>query len=104
MGTQRNFGRLMREVATELGTTRGVKPGRGRQLAAFAALHPRPTLVMWGDQDKVLPAHHIEEARRVFPHAETHLLPGIGHMPQIECPDDFARLVLPFLASADAAS
>jgi len=104
IGKQPHFGPLMREIATELGTTRGVKPGWRRQLAAFAALHPRPTLVMWGDQDKVLPAHHIEEAKRVFPHAETHLLPGIGHMPQIECPDDFARLVLPFLASADAAT
>ena len=61
-------------------------------------------MVIWGDQDKVLPAHHLEQARRVLPHAETHLLPGIGHMPQIECPDEFAALVLPFLDRASRAA
>ena len=101
IGRQPHSGTVLRETAVELGTPgRGVKPGWRRQLAAFAALHPRPTLVMWGERDRVLPAHHIDEARRVFPHAETHLLPGVGHMPQIECPDEFADLLLPFLAKA----
>lgn len=95
-----HHGAVMLATAVELATARGVKAGWRRQLAAFAALHPRPTMVMWGDQDKVLPAHHLEEARRVLPHAETHLLPGIGHMPQIECPDEFAALLLPFLDRA----
>jgi pimeloyl-ACP methyl ester carboxylesterase len=98
VGNQPNSGAVLRETALALGTARGVKPGWRRQLAAFAALHPRPTLVMWGERDRVLPAHHIHEARRVFPHAQTHLLPDIGHMPQIECPEEFAGLVLPFLA------
>lgn len=101
IGRQPHSGAVLREAAVSLGTpTRGVKPGWRRQLAAFAALHPRPTLIMWGERDRVLPAHHIHEARRVFPHAETHLLPGIGHMPQIECPEEFAALVSPFLARA----
>jgi pimeloyl-ACP methyl ester carboxylesterase len=98
IGNQPDSGAVLRDAATALGTARGVKPGWRRQLAAFAALHPRPTLVMWGERDRVLPAHHIHEARRVFPHAESHLLPDIGHMPQIECPEKFADLVLPFLA------
>jgi pimeloyl-ACP methyl ester carboxylesterase len=103
IGRQPHSGAVLREAAVSLGTpTRGVKPGWRRQLAAFAALHPRPTLIMWGERDRVLPSHHIQEARRVFPHAESHLLPGIGHMPQIECPEEFAGIVLPFLASASA--
>ena len=97
-----HHGPVMLATAVELANARGIRAGWRRQLAAFAALHPRPTLVMWGERDKVLPSHHIEEARRVFPHAETHLLPGIGHMPQVECPDDFAARVRPFLASAAA--
>ena len=97
-----HHGPVMLATAVELASARGIRAGWRRQLAAFAALHPRPTLVMWGERDKVLPAHHITEARRVFPHAETHLLPGIGHMPQVECPDDFAARVRPFLASAAA--
>ena len=99
-----HHGKVMLAAAVELATARGVKAGWRRQLAAFAALHPRPAMVIWGDQDKVLPAHHLEQARRVLPHAETHLLPGIGHMPQIECPDEFAALVLPFLDRASRAA
>lgn len=97
-----HHGEVMLATATELATARGIKAGWRRQLAAFAALHPRPTLVMWGEADRVLPAHHIEEARRVFPHAELHLLPGVGHMPQIESPELFAGLVGPFLDRASA--
>jgi len=100
IGSKPHHGPVMLAIATELANARGVKAGWRRQLAAFAALHPRPTMVMWGERDKVLPAHHIAEARRVFPHAESHLLPGIGHMPQVECPDEFAGRLRPFLARA----
>jgi pimeloyl-ACP methyl ester carboxylesterase len=64
--------------------------------------HPCPTLVIWGDRDRVLPAHHLDAARRIVPHAKTHLFTGIGHMPQIECPDEFADVVLDFLAGSGA--
>lgn len=98
-------GEIMLATAQQLANGLGIRAGWRRQLAAFAALHPRPTLVLWGERDKVLPAGHIEEARRVFPHAQTHLLPGVGHMPQIESPERFAELTLPFLreAALDAA-
>ena len=33
-----------------------------------------------------------------MPHAKTHLFTGVGHMPQIERPDEFADVVLGFLA------
>ena len=54
---------------------------------------------MWGDRDRILPVRHLNTARRLLPHAKTHLFTGIGHMPQIECPDEFAELVREFLAS-----
>ncbi len=100
IGRQPHAGAVMRETAVELATGRGVRPEWRRQLSAASAQHRRPTLIMWGDRDRVLPAHHLDEARRVFPHAETHLLPGIGHMPQIECPQRFAELVTGFLSRA----
>ena len=97
-------GAVMLETAVELATGRGVKPQWRRELASAVAGDPRPTLIMWGTHDRVLPAHHIDEARRVYPHAEVHLLSGVGHMPQIECPQRFADLLLPFLARAGACS
>jgi pimeloyl-ACP methyl ester carboxylesterase len=53
-----------------------------------------PRTGRWGDRDRVLPARHLEAARRLIPHADTHLFTGIGHMPQIECPAEFSALVL----------
>lgn len=96
IGGQPDAGVVMREIARELATGQGVKQGWRTELASAAAQYPRPTLIIWGDRDRVLPAHHLEAAQRLMPHAKTHLFTGIGHMPQIECPDEFADLVLDF--------
>lgn len=100
VGSQPGAGAMLRETASALGTPRGVRPEWRRDLTAAVARTPRPTLIMWGTQDRILPAHHINEAMRVYPHAEVHLLNRAGHMPQIECPKRFADLLLPFLARA----
>lgn len=98
IGRQPDSGFVMREIAGELATGRGVKDDWRAELSSAAAQHPRPTLLIWGDRDRVLPAHHLETAQRLMPHAKTYLFNGIGHMPQIECPDEFAGLVLAFFA------
>ncbi|MEU0821015.1 alpha/beta fold hydrolase [Streptomyces mirabilis] len=92
---------VLLETVRELATVRGTKPGWRAELTGAVAKHPRPTLIIWGDRDRVLPARHLDSARRLLPHAETHLLTGIGHMPQIECPNEFAARVLTFLADTE---
>jgi pimeloyl-ACP methyl ester carboxylesterase len=99
---QPNAGAAMIEMARALLTMRGIKPGWRSQLIAAAAKHPRPTLIIWGDRDRILPAHHFDSARRVLPHAQAHMFTGVGHAPQIECPDEFASHVLSFVADAVA--
>jgi pimeloyl-ACP methyl ester carboxylesterase len=101
IGAQPGVGAALRETALALGTARGVKAEWRRELAAAVARSPRPTLIMWGTRDRILPAHHIKEAMRVYPHAEAHLLSGVGHMPQLECPQRFADFLLPFLVRAN---
>jgi len=103
VGRQPDAGAVMRETALELATSRGVKPDWRAELTAAAAQHPRPTLIIWGDRDRILPAHHLNTAHRLLPHAKTNLFSGIGHMPQIECPGEFAKLVLDFYAGAATA-
>ncbi len=103
VGSQPDAGGVMLETALALGTPRGVRPEWRRELAAGVARTPRPTLVVWGTRDRILPSHHIREAMRVYPHAEVHLLNRVGHMPQIECPKRFADLLVPFLARANTA-
>ena len=81
------------EIATELGTVRGVRAGWRAELLARLARHPRPTLVVWGERDIILPAAHLRAARAAIPHARSHVFARCGHMPQIECADEFAALV-----------
>jgi pimeloyl-ACP methyl ester carboxylesterase len=92
--------KVLRDTANSLGTYFGVKAGWRRRLIARIAPLGIPTLVVWGERDRILPARQLEEARRVFPHAEWHLFERTGHMPQIEKPREFAELSLAFLARA----
>jgi pimeloyl-ACP methyl ester carboxylesterase len=93
---------VMRETATDLGTWGGIRPEwRQRLLPAFAALE-KPTLVVWGEKDYILPATHLEAAKTALPHARTHLFPKAGHMPQIERADEFTELVGSFLTEVAA--
>lgn len=49
-----------------------------------------PLLVVWGAEDRILPAEH---ARRVPESADVHVLEGSGHSPHMEAPGDVNRLM-----------
>jgi 2-hydroxymuconate-semialdehyde hydrolase len=84
-------------TAKALGGFRGIKPAWRRDLLTRVTAYPKPTLIVWGDKDLILPHAHLAAAAATFPAATTHLYPDTGHMPQIERADDFAALVRPFL-------
>jgi pimeloyl-ACP methyl ester carboxylesterase len=92
-------GAALHELACELGTLGGFRSRWRKDLITQASRHRVPTLIVWGDRDRILPAAHLSTARRLLPHTKAHLFPGIGHMPQIECPDEFAQVLLGFIAS-----
>lgn len=92
-------GSALHELACELGTPRGFRSRWRKNLITQASRHRVPTLIVWGERDKILPAAHLSNARELLPHARAHLFMGTGHMPQIERPDEFAELVLDFIAS-----
>ena len=85
------------QVVHDLGRMRGVRPEwRARTLGALAAART-PTLVLWGERDAVLPVRQLSAAGAALPHARTRVLPGVGHMAQIEDPDGFLRELAEFL-------
>ena len=45
-----------------------------------------PTLLMWGEQDGMIPFANSADYMRALPHARLAALPGIGHVPQEEAP------------------
>ena len=52
-----------------------------------------PTLIVWGEKDRVIPLEHALAALRVLPDGWLKILPGIGHVPQVEAPALFADAV-----------
>ncbi|MFI6825029.1 alpha/beta fold hydrolase [Micromonospora sp. NPDC050187] len=96
MAREPHAARVMLETLRSLGGLRGVHPQwRTALLDAVAAL-PLPVLVTWGDRDLILPVTHLAAARARLPHARTHLFTGCGHLPQVECAEDFSRVVADF--------
>ena len=45
-----------------------------------------PTLLMWGENDGMIPFANSADYLRALPHARLAALPGIGHIPQEEAP------------------
>jgi len=57
-----------------------------------------PSLIVWGREDRIVPVVCGEQYRRLLPNAALTVLDRCGHLPPIERPDEFATLVLDFLA------
>ena len=91
--------RAFREVAHDLGTYRGIRPGWRSRIVGAVARAETPVLVVWGASDVILPVTHFEQARRLLPAAKTHLFTATGHMPQIERAPETAALIREFLDS-----
>ncbi|WP_433360210.1 alpha/beta fold hydrolase [Actinoplanes sp. CA-142083] len=99
---QPDFAAVYLEIARALGGLRGIAAGWRSELLPRVARHDKPTLLVWGDRDHILPCAHLAAARVALPKAQWHLFERTGHMPQIERPDDFAALVRPLLRAEAA--
>lgn len=86
---------------------------RGREAAARLLWHPAqqyrrltgrlwrvraPTLVVWGADDRLIPVAYGEAWARAIPGARLATVERCGHLPPLERPEPFARLVRDFLA------
>jgi len=99
VGQQPDSAAVFLEAAQALGTFRGVGAGWRGALLEEVARHPKSTMIIWGDRDLILPAHHLRAARVALPHAQSHVYADCGHMPQIERAAEFAALTRGFLAA-----
>lgn len=63
----------------------------------------QPTLVVWGRHDRIIGPAASRRVLRNVPHARLAMLERSGHLPMVEQPDDFNRLMAEFLAAVDAA-
>jgi 4,5:9,10-diseco-3-hydroxy-5,9,17-trioxoandrosta-1(10),2-diene-4-oate hydrolase len=54
-------------------------------------------LLVWGREDRVNPLDGAFAALKLIPKAQLHVFPRCGHWAQLECFDEFNRLVTAFL-------
>jgi pimeloyl-ACP methyl ester carboxylesterase len=59
-----------------------------------------PTLVIWGKQDRFVPAAHAAVLSRLLPNVVVEIWESCGHVPQVEQPKRFNETTLKFLESA----
>ena len=74
--------------------------GEGRQRVLVAdrlAELGLPLLVVWGEQDQIIPAEHARHVPAAAA-AEVHVLAGSGHSPHMEAAGDVNRVIERFLA------
>jgi pimeloyl-ACP methyl ester carboxylesterase len=66
---------------------------------AAADLRPRltelamPVGFLWGDRDRVVPVSTLPALRSLVPAAHAEIIPGAGHVPQLERPREFVTAV-----------
>ena len=60
----------------------------------------RPTLILWGEEDRIIPPAYGEAFRRLIPGARLERIPAAGHLPQIEQPERVAASIARFIAEA----
>ncbi|TMC86380.1 MAG: alpha/beta fold hydrolase, partial [Chloroflexi bacterium] len=55
-----------------------------------------PTLVLWGDSDRIADADYGRAYAEAIPGAQFQLLPKTGHLPQIETPGQLLEAIWAF--------
>ena len=61
------------------------------------------TLVLWGEEDRIIPVAYADAYARLLPDARVVRFPACGHSPPRECPAPFAEALLAFLAEHGSA-
>jgi pimeloyl-ACP methyl ester carboxylesterase len=89
-----------------LHTVRAVIEPSGQRVSAQDRLHLAallPSLIVWGENDSIIPVEHGVAAHEAMPGSRFEVFPGAGHMPHDADPERFAALLTEFCDSTDGA-
>jgi pimeloyl-ACP methyl ester carboxylesterase len=85
-----------------LRTLRSVVDYRGQAVSALGKIHVSyglPTLLIWGEQDRIIPVAHGYAAHEAVPGSRLEVLPGVGHFPHVESPTAVVDILDDFIAT-----
>ncbi|HZT67539.1 MAG TPA: alpha/beta hydrolase [Acidimicrobiales bacterium] len=85
-------------------TVRGVIDPGGQSVSALDRLYlasTMPTLIVWGDQDKIIPPVHAHRAHEAIPNSRLEVMENVGHFPHVEDPVRFAEILVDFMRTTE---
>ena len=80
-----------------LGRVRNWKGNLAKVEEALPQVAHIPTLLLWGERDGAVYLSSAQQLMSRLQHAELHVIPGAGHLPYEEMPEEFNRVVIEFL-------
>jgi pimeloyl-ACP methyl ester carboxylesterase len=94
--TRRAFFHTMRTVI-DSGGQRATATDR-----LYLAAH-MPTLIVWGERDRIIPVQHAEAARAGIEGSRLMVFADAGHFPYIDCPSRFVSVLTNFIRTTKPA-
>ena len=88
-------------------TLRSVVDRAGQRVSATDRLylaHDVPTLIVWGADDRILPAHQAHATHAAIPGSRLEIFEGVGHYPNCEDPERFIKVLVDFMTSTTPAA
>jgi pimeloyl-ACP methyl ester carboxylesterase len=85
-------------------TLRAVLDIGGQRVSATDRLYLAallPSLIIWGDQDPLIPVEHATVAHRGLPNSRLEIFEHAGHFPQLHDPVRFALTLIDFIESSE---
>jgi pimeloyl-ACP methyl ester carboxylesterase len=89
-----------------LHTARSVIDPTGQRIDARDRLYLSenvPTLLVWGERDRIIPVAHGQEAHVLMPHSRLEVFEGAGHFPFNHDPGRFVSVLEDFIAGTEPA-
>ena len=90
-----------------INTVRSVIDPTGQRVSAADRLYLTrdiPSLIVWGDRDRIIPASHADLAHELMPGSRLEIFPGAGHFPFNDDPDRFIEVLERFIAETEEAN
>jgi pimeloyl-ACP methyl ester carboxylesterase len=88
-------------------TLRSVVDATGQRVSAHDRLplaEDIPTLIVWGEDDAIIPSRHAADAQATLPNSRVEIFAKVGHFPHCEDPERFVRVLTDFVESTEPAA
>jgi len=76
---------------------KGIKKEIWSSLQKAASSLGHETLIIWGAEDRITPLSQAHVGKGLIRNSRLHVIESCGHIPQMECPEDFNQAMLDFL-------